>query len=74
MGRLISIIVGVCLGLLSAFFFFYLARLLYVTRGLTLIRVGGQGAYFGALAFPLFALLCGWGAWRLLRRKQKSDG
>lgn len=67
MSRVISIVVGVFLGLLSAFFLFYLARLLYVTRGLTTIRVGGQGAYVGALIFPLLALLFGWVAWRLLR-------
>jgi len=70
MGRLISIVVGLGLALLSAFFLFYMARLLYMTRGLTTLRVGGQGAYLGALVFPLLALLCGWGAWKLLRRNR----
>jgi hypothetical protein len=40
------------LALLSGFFAFYTARLLYVTRGFTAIRPGGQGAYVGALVFP----------------------
>ena len=52
------------LTLMSGFFVFYTARLLYVTRGLRATRVGGQGAYVGAIAFPLLALLLGWGAWR----------
>ena len=55
------------LALLSAFFVFYTVRLLYVTRGLSAIRPGGQGAYVGAVVFPLLALLLGWCAWRLLR-------
>jgi hypothetical protein len=63
-------IVGVVLGLLSGFLVFYTARLLYVTHGLTTIRVGGQGAYIGAVVFPLLAILFGGGAWRLLRVKR----
>jgi len=35
------------------------------------IRVGGQGAYIGAIVFPLIALICIWGAWRCLRRARK---
>jgi hypothetical protein len=58
------------LALLSAFFVFYTARLLYVTHGLTAIRAGGQGAYVGAVVFPLLAILFGWGAWRLWRLKK----
>jgi hypothetical protein len=58
------------LALLSAFFVFYTARLLYVTHGLTAIRTGGQGAYVGAVVFPLLAMLFGWGAWRLWRLKK----
>ena len=58
---------GIVLALVSAFFVFYTARLLYMTRGLTAIRVGGQGAYLGAIVFPLLALGFGWGAWRCLR-------
>ncbi len=70
MSKLISIIIGIVLALLSLFFIFYTARLLYVTHGLTAIRSGGQGAYVGALVFPLLALLCGWRAWKLLRSKK----
>jgi hypothetical protein len=62
-------IIGIVLALLSLFFVFYTARLLYVTRGFTAIRPGGQGAYVGALVFPLLGILFGWGAWRLLRSK-----
>jgi len=70
MNKPISMIIGVVLALLSVFFIFYTARLLYVTRGLSAIRPGGQGAYVGALVFPLLAILFGWGAWRLLRFKR----
>lgn len=69
MNRTISVVFGIILGLLSLFFVFYTARLLYVTQGLTAIRSGGQGAYVGATVFPLLALVFGWGAWRLLRLK-----
>ena len=67
MSRAISAIFGIVLALLSLFFIFYTARLLYVTNGLTSIRVGGQGAYIGAVVFPLLTILFGRGAWRLLR-------
>lgn len=69
MSKTISVVFGVVLALLSVFFLFYTARLLYVTRGLTTIRTGGHGAYVGAVVFPLLAILFGWGAWRLLRLK-----
>ena len=69
MTRTIGIVFGIILALLSLFFVFYTARLLYVTHGLTSIRSGGQGAYVGATIFPLLALVFGWGAWRLLRLK-----
>ena len=69
MGKTVSMIFGVVLALLWVFFVFYTARLLYVTRGLTAIRTGGQGAYVGAVVFPLLAILFGWGAWKLLRLK-----
>ena len=69
MGKIISTIFGIVLALLSVFFVFYTARLLYVTHGLTAIRAGGQGAYIGAVIFPLLAILFGWGAWKLLRIK-----
>jgi hypothetical protein len=70
MSKAIRLIIGIVLALLSVFFVFYTARLLYVTRGFTAIRPGGQGAYVGALIFPLLAILFGWGAWRLLRSKR----
>lgn len=70
MSKTISVICGIVLALLSLFFIFYTCRLLYVTRGLTAIRSGGQGAYVGATVFPLLALLFGWAAWRLLRLKK----
>ena len=70
MSKPISIIFGIVLALLSVFFVFYTARLLYVTHGLIAIRAGGQGAYVGAIVFPLLAILLGWGAWRLLRLKK----
>ena len=62
---------GIILALIGGFFIFYTARLLYVTSGLRTIRVGGQGAYIGAMVFPLIALLCAWGAWRCLRKVRK---
>ena len=69
MSRTIRTVFGIILALLSVFFVFYTARLLYVTQGLTAIRAGGQGAYVGAAIFPLLAILFGWGAWRLLRSR-----
>lgn len=70
MGKAISMVFGVILALLSLFFVFYTARLLYVTHFLTSLRSGGQGAFVGATVFPLLALVFGWGAWRLLRLKK----
>ena len=58
------------MGLLSLFFVFYTVRLLYVTNGLTKIRAGGNGTYIGAVAFPLLALVFGYGAWRLVARSR----
>lgn len=69
MRKAIRLIIGIVLALLSVFFIFYTARLLYVTRGFTAIRSGGQGAYVGGLVFPLLAILFGWGAWKILRLK-----
>ena len=57
--------------LASAFFVFYTARLLYVTNGLRATRVGGQGAYVGAIVFPILALLFGWSAWRIVRAARR---
>jgi len=59
------------LALASAFFVFYTARLLYVTNGLRATRAGGQGAYVGAIVFPILALLFGWSAWRLARTARR---
>ena len=61
-------LVAVVLGLLSAFFVFYTARLLVVTGFLRHTRAGGQGAYVGAVVFPLLALAFAWGARRAWRR------
>ena len=69
MSKAISMVFGVVLALLGLFFVFYAARLFYVTRFLTAIRPGGQGAYVGAVVFPLLAILFGWAAWRLWRLK-----
>jgi hypothetical protein len=74
MGKLIRIAFGLLLVLVSAFFVFYTARLLYATHGLTAIRPGGQGAYIGAAVFPLLAIVCGWGAWRCLKRDTRRAG
>ena len=70
MSKPIRMIIGIVLALLSVFFVFYTVRLLYVTQGLTAIRPGGQGAYLGALVFPLLAIVFGWSALKLLRSKK----
>jgi hypothetical protein len=57
-------VVAVVFGLISAFFVFYTIRLLVVTHGLQQTRVGGQGAYIGAVVFPLIALAFGWAGTR----------
>jgi hypothetical protein len=62
-------IVSVVLGSVSAFFVFYTARLLVVTRFLQQVRRGGQGAYIGAVAFPVIAIAFGWAAVALWRRR-----
>ena len=61
-------ILAVCLGLISAFWVFYTARLLAVTGFLQHVRPGGQGAYAGAVVFPLLAIAFGWAARRAWRR------
>ncbi len=61
-------IVAIATGLISAFFVFYTARLLVVTGFLRHTRVGGQGAFVGAIAFPLLALAFGWASRRAWRR------
>ncbi|HLP82032.1 MAG TPA: hypothetical protein VK141_08640 [Nitrosomonas sp.] len=54
-------------GLMSAFFVFYEARLLYVTKGLTALHKGRQGAYIGAIAFPVIAALFGFITWQCVK-------
>jgi hypothetical protein len=63
---------AIALGLVSAFWMFYTARLLVVTGFLTRTRTDGAGAFVGAAVFPLLALLFGWGAravWRGARAR-----
>jgi len=54
---------GIISGLASLFFFFYTIRLFLVTRGLTVISTNGQGAYIGAIAFPVLAVTFGIATW-----------
>ncbi|MBP6824362.1 MAG: hypothetical protein KA368_22640 [Acidobacteria bacterium] len=64
-------IVAIALALISAFWIFYTLRLLYVTNLLRSTRAGGQGAFAGAVVFPLLAIAFGWGAkrcWQIARR------
>ena len=61
-------IISIVFGLISAFFVFYTARLLVVTQGLQHTRVGGNGAYLGAVVFPLFAIGFGWVSMRMWKR------
>ena len=58
---------AVIAGAVSLFFIFYTVRLLVVTGFLQRTRAGGGGAYIGAVAFPVLALLFGWAAFRLWR-------
>lgn len=64
--------ISVVFGLISAFFVFYTARLLVVTRGLQQIRAGGNGAYLGAVVFPLIAI--GFGCVSMRTWKRASRG
>jgi hypothetical protein len=69
--RVLSGLAAGVLSLVSAFFVFYTARLLVVTHGLQATRAGGEGAYVGAVAFPVLAILCGWGGWRCARAARR---
>ena len=51
---------GMILFALSAFFIFYTVRLLAFTGALTHTRPGGQGAYIGAIVFPILAAVFAW--------------
>jgi hypothetical protein len=53
-------VLAVVLLALSAFFIFYTVRLFAVTGALAHTRPGGQGAYIGAVVFPLLALAFAW--------------
>jgi hypothetical protein len=69
--------VSAVLGFVSLFFVFYTVRLLLVTQGLQQMRPGGQGAYIGALVFPLLAIGCGWASvacWRRASRHATQTG
>ena len=61
-------VLAIILGAVSAFFVFYTARLLAVTHFLQQTRAGGQGAYIGAVAFPILAVAFGWVAAHCWRR------
>ncbi|MEP7001813.1 MAG: hypothetical protein ABI969_15100, partial [bacterium] len=65
--RLLSVVFA-CI---TAFFIFYTVRLLLVTGGLQATRPGGQGAYVGAVVFPLFAIGCAWVSWRCFSRARR---
>ena len=49
-------VLAVALGLIAAFFVFYTVRLLVVTGFLMHTRPGGQGAFIGAVVFPLLSV------------------
>jgi len=66
-------VLAVGFGLVSAFWVFYTARLLAVTGFLQHIRPGGQGAYAGAVVFPLLAIGFAWAARRTWRRGAGSE-
>ena len=59
---------------LSAFFIFYAVRLFVVTGGLLHTRAGGQGAYIGAIVFPLLALVFAWAGVRCWVRAGRAGG
>ena len=59
---------AVGLGAVSAFFVFYTVRLLAVTGFLLHTRAGGQGAFIGAIVFPLLAIVFAWAAVRFWQR------
>jgi hypothetical protein len=67
-------VLAVVLFALSAFFVFYTVRLLAVTGALTHTRAGGQGAYVGAIVFPLLALVFAWAGVRCWVRGGRAGG
>ena len=67
-------VLAVVLFALSAFFIFYTVRLFAVTGALTHTRPGGQGAYIGAIVFPLLALVFAWAGVRCWARGGRAGG
>lgn len=65
-------VIAVVFGVISAFFVFYTIRLLVVTHALQQLRAGGQGAYIGAVVFPLIALAFGWASARMWTRTSRG--
>jgi hypothetical protein len=63
---------SVLFAFVSAFFVYYTARLLYVTRGLQATRPAGQGAFVGAIVFPALAIGCAWVSWRSFKRARRA--
>lgn len=64
---IILYLLGIIAGAVSLFFFFYTIRLFLITRGLTTINTNGQGAYIGAIAFPILAVAFGIATWFSLK-------
>jgi hypothetical protein len=69
---LLYFLMVVC-GIIGAFFIFYTARLLYITQGLSNIRVGGKGTYIGAVVFPILSLTFCFFSWRLYKTIRKIN-
>lgn len=70
--RLLLYTLSVLFAFLCAFFLYYTARLLYVTRGLQATRPTGQGAFIGAIVFPALAIGCAWVSWRCTKRAKRA--
>jgi hypothetical protein len=67
-------VLAIALAALSAFFVFYTVRLFAITHFLQQTRAGGQGAYVGAIVFPLLAVVFAWAAVRCWRRGSRRPG
>jgi hypothetical protein len=65
-------VLAIGFGAVSVFLVFWTARLLVVTGGLQHLRPGGQGAYVGAIVFPVLAIAFGWASRRCWRRAGRS--
>jgi hypothetical protein len=61
-------ILSVASGCVSVFFVFYTVRLLIVTGFLQHTRAGGNGAFVGAVVFPLLAIGFAWASRRWWKR------